>query len=236
MALMLISKYALQFAEGSRPNKATVIRWINQGKIYGKKIGGQYYVDPDIEISSNPLVNKVLFKVALCPPGDGTDKIGICPTTCISPRAKTDAATTITSIPRQEKTLASAATRKKLLLLLISSIKFWRVGVIWLLRLPVMARGCRNFSPATRRKICLSGGREGHRYQSTHWPSIYASRGRLRGRLATRCSWRSPMPSSPIICMSNRRQRQKTYTEPGSTKTTSKRRPRETTPTNSRRR
>jgi len=65
MALMLISKYALQFAEGSRPSKTTMIRWINQGKIYGKKIGGQYYVDPEIEISSNPLVNKVLFKVAL---------------------------------------------------------------------------------------------------------------------------------------------------------------------------
>jgi len=38
------------FEEGSKPQIRTIINWIEAGELYGRKFGGQWYVDPDISI------------------------------------------------------------------------------------------------------------------------------------------------------------------------------------------
>lgn len=62
MALMKISEFQERFTKQSRPSNDTVARWIKAGKIYGKKIGKQYYVDPDKEIVT--AVNELVLRVA----------------------------------------------------------------------------------------------------------------------------------------------------------------------------
>jgi len=63
MALMTIKEYCnSRFTRASCPSARTVKRWIAQGKLHGQKIGGQYYIDPDIDVLyvANELVVKVL--------------------------------------------------------------------------------------------------------------------------------------------------------------------------------
>ena len=61
MALMSITEYREKcFSEGSAPCKKTVLKWIRDGDIYAKKIGGKFYIDPDKEefVPVNGLVTK----------------------------------------------------------------------------------------------------------------------------------------------------------------------------------
>ncbi len=63
MALMTIKEYReTMFTWNSRPSTRTIKRWIEQGRITGRKIGGQYYVDPDTDVvlAVNHLVLRVL--------------------------------------------------------------------------------------------------------------------------------------------------------------------------------
>lgn len=65
MALMKVSQYRREhFVEGSRPSVNTIKKWVDNGEIYGKVIGGMYYVDPDKIVPANPLVDKVLSRYA----------------------------------------------------------------------------------------------------------------------------------------------------------------------------
>lgn len=65
MALMKVSQYRREhFAEGSRPSVNTIKKWVDNGEVYGKVIGGMYYVDPDKIVTANPLVDKVLNRYA----------------------------------------------------------------------------------------------------------------------------------------------------------------------------
>lgn len=45
-----------------KPHTSSVRRWIEAGELPGKKIGGRYYVELDIEKieTGNPLVDRVL--------------------------------------------------------------------------------------------------------------------------------------------------------------------------------
>ena len=43
---------ARRFAPGSRPTNATVVRWITAGEIYGRQIGGKWYVDESVRLIS----------------------------------------------------------------------------------------------------------------------------------------------------------------------------------------
>ena len=61
--LMTITQYQRSyFAEGSRPSRNTVKSRIENGDIYGEKIGGMWYVDPDRKVvkTNNELVLRVL--------------------------------------------------------------------------------------------------------------------------------------------------------------------------------
>lgn len=63
MKLMNIDEYLeARYTRCSRPNKRTLIRWINEGQVPGKKQGKFYYIDIDAEErkTGNPLVDKVL--------------------------------------------------------------------------------------------------------------------------------------------------------------------------------
>lgn len=65
--LMKISEWATAYFEaGSRPTLKTVRKWIDEGSLPGERIGSAYYVDLNRwrQGSSNPLVDKVLSKVA----------------------------------------------------------------------------------------------------------------------------------------------------------------------------
>lgn len=60
---MTIKEYReTRFSPGSRPDPRTVRRWIDSGALYGEKIGGTYYVEPDRKIvrAANELVLRVL--------------------------------------------------------------------------------------------------------------------------------------------------------------------------------
>lgn len=49
------------FAEGSRPAEITVLRWLKNGKIEGRKVGGTWYVDEDAWLAGDDdLVRRVL--------------------------------------------------------------------------------------------------------------------------------------------------------------------------------
>lgn len=49
------------FAEESRPAEITVLRWLRDGKIPGKKVGGTWYVDEHAWLADgDPLVQQVL--------------------------------------------------------------------------------------------------------------------------------------------------------------------------------
>ena len=51
--LMLLSEYReTRFTPGSRPSINTLKRWINDGELPGKRIGGLYYVEVDTESQS----------------------------------------------------------------------------------------------------------------------------------------------------------------------------------------
>ncbi len=39
-----------RFAPGSRPTTATVVRWIRTGEIYGRQIGGKWYIDESVRV------------------------------------------------------------------------------------------------------------------------------------------------------------------------------------------
>ena len=61
MPLMRISEYReVMFTPASRPAINTIKKWVSNGDLAGKVIGGNYYVDPDKLIPVNDLVNKVL--------------------------------------------------------------------------------------------------------------------------------------------------------------------------------
>lgn len=61
MAWMKLSQYRRKyFAEGSRPALNTIKKWIDNGELHGKTIGGMYYVDPEAVEPANDLVLKVL--------------------------------------------------------------------------------------------------------------------------------------------------------------------------------
>ena len=50
MALQKLSVFRNSFEKSSRPQIRTIIKWINSGEIYGRKIGGNYYVDPEVSL------------------------------------------------------------------------------------------------------------------------------------------------------------------------------------------
>ncbi|MGQ4661295.1 helix-turn-helix domain-containing protein [Lysobacter sp. F6437] len=49
------------FGEESRPAEITVMRWLRDGKIPGRKVGGTWYVDEHAWLADgDPLVQQVL--------------------------------------------------------------------------------------------------------------------------------------------------------------------------------
>lgn len=62
MALMNITEYLNTFSEPSRPDRRTVIRWIETDQIYGERRGKSYFVDPNkkVIIAVNELVLRVM--------------------------------------------------------------------------------------------------------------------------------------------------------------------------------
>ncbi|PCJ32164.1 MAG: hypothetical protein COA90_04110 [Gammaproteobacteria bacterium] len=61
--LMKISEYReTEFTDKSKPSINTVKKWVKNGWVYGKVMGGIYYVDPEKTIPVNNLVNKVLSR------------------------------------------------------------------------------------------------------------------------------------------------------------------------------
>jgi hypothetical protein len=64
MKLMRIERYThLRYTEDSRPSPGTVVRWIKEGLLPGRKLGHCYFVDIDKEqrMTGNPLVDRVLL-------------------------------------------------------------------------------------------------------------------------------------------------------------------------------
>jgi hypothetical protein len=62
MHLMTPQQWAEKyFDEGSRPSEVTLRRWLNEGKVPGRKVGGTWYVDEHAWIANgNELVQRVL--------------------------------------------------------------------------------------------------------------------------------------------------------------------------------
>lgn len=62
MKLMSIKGFQNQyFAKGEAPALNTIKRWIEQGTIDGRKVGGKYFVNVQaFELTDNELVNSVL--------------------------------------------------------------------------------------------------------------------------------------------------------------------------------
>lgn len=49
------------FEEGSRPAEITVLRWLRDGKLTGRKVGGKWYVDEHAwQADDDELVKRVL--------------------------------------------------------------------------------------------------------------------------------------------------------------------------------
>ena len=47
MTLMTIGEFREAFSKKSKPDPRTVVAWIKKGDIFGKKFGGQWYIDPE---------------------------------------------------------------------------------------------------------------------------------------------------------------------------------------------
>lgn len=47
MTLMTIGEFREQFSKKSKPDPRTVIAWIKKGDLFGRKFGGQWFIDPD---------------------------------------------------------------------------------------------------------------------------------------------------------------------------------------------
>lgn len=47
--LMRVEEFRQQFTPDSRPDPRTVRAWIERGEVWGRRIGGRWYVDPDRE-------------------------------------------------------------------------------------------------------------------------------------------------------------------------------------------
>lgn len=66
--LMLVSEYRRKrFAGQKKPSEKTIKRWIIEGTIPGKKLGGRYYVDVTEEakqVTGDPEVDRRLRKLA----------------------------------------------------------------------------------------------------------------------------------------------------------------------------
>lgn len=62
MPWMTITEYQTHFTEKSRPSRNTVKSWVERGDLVGKKMGGQWYVNPDVAsvATDNELVLRVL--------------------------------------------------------------------------------------------------------------------------------------------------------------------------------
>lgn len=62
MRLMTAKAWAEEFFdEGSRPAEITVLRWLREGKVTGKKVGGTWYVDKHAWLADgDDLVQRVL--------------------------------------------------------------------------------------------------------------------------------------------------------------------------------
>lgn len=62
MKLMKATQFRKRYFEkGSEPDMKTVKGWIEEGRLPGRQLGSIYYVDVDrLELSNNPLVNRVL--------------------------------------------------------------------------------------------------------------------------------------------------------------------------------
>lgn len=49
------------FAEGSRPSETSIRRWLNEGKLPGRKIGGSWYIDEHLWLADgDELVHRIL--------------------------------------------------------------------------------------------------------------------------------------------------------------------------------
>jgi hypothetical protein len=62
MHLMTPQQWAEKyFDDASRPSEVTLRRWLNDGKVPGRKVGGTWYVDEHAWIANgNELVQRVL--------------------------------------------------------------------------------------------------------------------------------------------------------------------------------
>lgn len=62
MKLITIAEYKRrQFAEGSAPHDSTIRRWIANGELPGRIIGGTYYVhESALHSTGNELADKIL--------------------------------------------------------------------------------------------------------------------------------------------------------------------------------
>ena len=45
--LMTIGEFRQTFSKHSKPDPRTVIAWIKKGDLFGRKFGGQWYIDPN---------------------------------------------------------------------------------------------------------------------------------------------------------------------------------------------
>lgn len=64
MRLMTVNLWVLKyFDEASRPAEVTLMRWLRQGKIPGRKVGGSWFVDEHAWLANgDELVLRVLEK------------------------------------------------------------------------------------------------------------------------------------------------------------------------------
>ena len=62
LKLMLATEWSAKyFAEGSQPSEVTLARWMRDGKVPARKVGGKWYVDEDAWLAGDdPLVLHVL--------------------------------------------------------------------------------------------------------------------------------------------------------------------------------
>lgn len=62
MKLLTASAWAEKFfGEESRPAEITVLRWLRDGKVPGRKVGGKWYIDEHAWLADgDPLVQQVL--------------------------------------------------------------------------------------------------------------------------------------------------------------------------------
>jgi hypothetical protein len=64
--LMAVSEYRKKrFAGRKKPSEKTIKRWIVDGYLPGKKIGGRYYVEVTLEtqLTGNPLADAAILRL-----------------------------------------------------------------------------------------------------------------------------------------------------------------------------